>query len=172
MRYILLFFIFCAASHVAGAQDPEKDIKVPRGELGRPVPPDSLRENDGSRAIVADTLANDSLTVTAPRSDIETTIDYSARDSINLSIDSKVIKLYGNAKITYGNIELDADQIIIDYNDNTLTAFGRLDSLGQRVGYPVFKNGTEVYETKRITYNFKTGRARITEVVTQQGEGY
>ena len=44
--------------------------------------------------------------------------------------------------------------------------------LGQRVGYPIFKNGAELYETKDIIYNFKTKRARITEVVTQQGEAF
>ncbi len=171
VRCFLVFFIFCASVQSVVAQNPENRVRAPENVLGRQQL-DSLRENDQNRAIVADTVNNDSLVVQAPRSDIETTINYSARDSINLSVDSKVIKLYGNAKITYGTIELDADRIIIDYNLNTLTAYGRLDSTGQRIGYPIFKNGTEIYETKEITYNFKTGRARITEVVTQQNEGF
>jgi hypothetical protein len=106
------------------------------------------------------------------KSEIETTITYNARDSINSSVDGQIVWLYGEAKITYGSIELEADEIIIDYANSTLTAHGTRDSLGRRVGFPVFKNGAEVYETKDITYNFKTGRARISEVVTQQGEGY
>jgi lipopolysaccharide assembly outer membrane protein LptD (OstA) len=40
------------------------------------------------------------------------------------------------------------------------------------VGYPIFKNAQEVYETKDIVYNFKTKRARISEVVTTMGDAY
>ena len=153
----------------ATAQNPEQEVSAPRGTLGQP---DSLIANDKNPAIVADTVGIDSLNVSQPKGDIATTIDYSARDSINLSVNSKLVKLYGNAKISYGRIQLEADQITINYQDNTLTAVGRLDSAGQRVGYPVFRDGDQVYETKKIVYNFKTGRARITEVVTQQGEGF
>lgn len=121
----------------------------------------------------SDSVVNKSdTTKLAPRGDIETTINYTARDSIRASVDGKMIWLYGNAKIVYGEIELEAEEITIDYGNNTLTANGKRDSLGQRVGYPVFKNGAEVYETKDIIYNFKTRRARISEVVTAQGEGF
>src|SRR4030095_14093183 len=100
------------------------------------------------------------------------TINYSAQDSIRASVDGKMIWLYGNAKIVYGEIELEAEEINIDYGQNTLTANGKRDSTGQRIGYPIFKNGPETYETKDIVYNFKTKRARISEVVTTMGEAY
>lgn len=108
----------------------------------------------------------------APKGDIETTINYSATDSINSSVDGQIVRLYGDAKIQYGAIELEADEIEIDYKNHTLTANGTRDSLGRRVGFPIFKDGPSVYEMKDIEYNFKTGRARITEVVTEQSEGY
>lgn len=130
------------------------------------VSPDSLHT-----VTLSDTLKKAADTI-PKKGDIETTILYTARDSIYTSIDSKIIWLYGDAKIVYGSIELEAEEIVIDYANSTLTAHGKRDSLGRRVGYPIFKNGPEVYETKDITYNFKTGRARISEVVTQQGEGY
>ncbi|MEQ8423909.1 MAG: putative LPS assembly protein LptD, partial [Cyclobacteriaceae bacterium] len=38
--------------------------------------------------------------------------------------------------------------------------------------FPIFKNGSEVYETKDMVYNFKSKKAKISEVVTQQGEGF
>lgn len=117
-------------------------------------------------------LKTDTLKVPPPKSDIETTIFYSAKDSINSSLESKIIKLYGNAKIVYGEIELEAEEIFIDYERSTISARGRLDSLGQRVGFPIFKNGAEVYETRDMVYNFKTKKAKISEVVTQQGEGF
>ncbi len=115
---------------------------------------------------------SDTTKTEVPKGDIETTINYSARDSINFSVETKIVRLYGDAKIKYGAIELESDYIEIDYTKNTLSASGTTDSLGRKVGYPIFKNGNEVYETRDITYNFKTGRARISEVVTKQGEGY
>jgi hypothetical protein len=119
-----------------------------------------------------DTIKNPADSIPPKKGDIDTTIKYTARDSIHSSIDGQMIWLYGDAKIVYGLIELEAEEIIIDYANSTLTAHGQRDSLGNRIGYPIFKNGGEVYETKDIIYNFKSGRARISEVVTQQGEGY
>ncbi|NJM25587.1 MAG: hypothetical protein HC859_08935 [Bacteroidia bacterium] len=130
-------------------------------------------KRDSTMLTPADTTTSPTDTLqNQPKGDIETTINYSARDSILASFDGQTVWLYGAAKINYGEIELEAEEITIDYANNTLTAHGTRDSLGRRVGYPVFKNGPEVYETKDIVYNFKTGRARISEVVTQQGDGY
>ena len=121
------------------------------------------------------TVAKDSIQTakdsTAVKSDITTTILYSAKDSINSNLVTKIVRLYGEAKITYGEIQLEAEEITIDYNESTLTAKGKLDSAGRRVGYPVFVNGQEKYETKEIVYNFKSKQAKIREVVTKQGEG-
>lgn len=135
-----------------------------------PVASDTIPNQSDTLNITSDSLNIQADTVPPPRGDIETTINYTARDSIRASVDGKLIWLYGQAKITYGEIELEAEQITIDYGNSTMTAHGIRDSLGNRVGFPVFKNGSELYETKDIVYNFKTGRARISEVVTQQGE--
>lgn len=164
-NFLVFFFFFCIST--AYSQNPERRLKIPNEPIG--ARQDTIRPDSSIYRI--DTLRTDTIS-DVPRSDIETTINYSARDSMNFSLDRKIVKLYGNAVITYGDIKLEADQIIINYAANTLTAIGRKDSLGQQIGYPIFYNGAEVYETETITYNFKTGRARISGVVTQQGEGY
>lgn len=117
-------------------------------------------------------VKQDSVKKDQPKGDIETAITYSAEDSINTSIDRKIIKLYGNAKVKYGQIELDAEEIIIDYEKSTITANGKRDSTGQLVGFPIFREGQHEYETKGMVYNFKTKKASITEVVTKEGEGF
>ncbi len=175
VRHSFIFiaiFLGIAFTTVAQVETP---VKNPAGTL--PVKADSTESAQDTTLILQDSVAvsPDSLAVqqdTVPRQtgDIETTINYNARDSIRVSVDGKLVMLYGEARITYGEIELEAEEITIDYGNNTMTAHGVRDSLGNRVGYPVFKNGSELYETKDIVYNFKTGRARITEVVTQQGE--
>ncbi|MGC3943995.1 MAG: putative LPS assembly protein LptD [Chryseolinea sp.] len=168
---IFIFFVVCAHSTLAQL---EPRVKTPPGLL--PVKADTVKTPSAPRdsvLIASDTLKkpHDSVSVQR-RGDIETTINYSAKDSIRASIDGKLVWLYGDAKIVYGEIELEAEEIMIDYANSTLSAHGIRDSLGQRVGYPVFKNGSELYETKDIIYNFKTKRARITEVVTTQGDSY
>ncbi len=147
----------------------EPEVQTPPEIL--PIKADTSKINPDSIIVAADTLRKSAdSTKVQSKSDIETTINYSARDSIRASVDGELIMLYGNAKIKYGEIELEAEEIAIDYGNSTLTAHGIRDSLGQRIGYPIFKNGAELYETKDIIYNYKTKRARITEVVTQQGE--
>jgi hypothetical protein len=169
VRTSFILFASLLFTTISSYAQVERPIKNPARPL--PVRTDSINNpTDTTRNLANGQLAND--TIPVPKGDIETTINYSARDSIRATVDGKMIWLYGNAKIKYGSIELEAEQIKIDYANNTIEAQGRRDSLGNRIGYPIFKNGAEVYETKGIVYNFKTRRARITEVVTQQGEGY
>lgn len=163
---LITFLLFVTISSYAQVERP---IKNPARPL--PAKTDTLNIPTDSVSYQADSLKAQNDTIPPPKGDIETTINYSARDSIRASVDNKKIWLYGNAKITYGIIQLDAEEIIIDYANNTIQAAGKRDSLGNRIGYPIFKNGPEEYETKGIVYNFKTKRARINEVVTKQGEG-
>lgn len=177
MWYSFILAVLLSALTLSGFAQVESQIKHP-SELPSQNDSTSL---DSARVVLPDSMsiAPDSLTRLKKdttirqqkKSDIETTIKYSARDSIRASVDGKMIWLYGSATITYGEIQLDAEEIVIDYGKSTLTANGKRDSLGRRIGFPVFKNGPEVYETKDIIYNFKTGRAQISEVVTKQGEG-
>ena len=165
---LFIFFLVVFALHGSAgwAQDrPERQVRPPR--IPQPKP-DSIK-------LPSDTLKNASDSVKkVTKGDIETTIKYDATDSIIITTGAagQIVKLYGNAIIVYGNIELSADEITIDYKNQTMAANGRRDSLGRRVGFPVFKDGGQLYEMKDILYNFKTGRARITEVVTEQSEGF
>jgi hypothetical protein len=121
---------------------------------------------------VSDSLVADSTHLPRRESDIETELIYSARDSISARITDQIVMLYGDASATYGDISLEAERLIIDYRHQTITALYSRDSLGNFVGYPIFKEGGQVYETKGIIYNYATGRARINELVTRQGESF
>jgi lipopolysaccharide export system protein LptA len=124
------------------------------------------------RPTLADTSKIKKDSTNIPKSDIESTITYSADDSIVSELGKKIVRLYGNAKVKYGQINLDAEEIIIDYEQSTITANGKKDSTGHLVGFPIFKDGETEYETKGMVYNFKNKKAKITEVVTKQGEGF
>jgi hypothetical protein len=164
---ILFLFTNSARAQERPIKNPARPLPVKTDSVNIPIdttfnPADTIYSDLDSAKVKADTIRQ--------KGDIETTINYSARDSIRATIDGKMIWLYGDAKIHYGEIELEAEEIVIDYANNTIAAQGIRDSLGNRVGYPIFKNGSELYETKGIIYNFKTRRARIKEVVTRQGD--
>jgi hypothetical protein len=170
LGFIFSGILILTWSGTLAQERPENRVNAPAGNLT--IKNDTVRtEPSDTLAITTDSLKNDTIQA-PPKGDIETTINYSAKDSIRASVDGKMIWLYGEAIITYGSVEVAADEIIIDYANNTITAQPNRDSLGQAVGYPTFKNGSEFYETKGMTYNFKNRRARIREVITQQGEGF
>lgn len=104
------------------------------------------------------------------KTDLDAPVDFSATDSM-LIIRRDSAFMYGDGVVKYGDIQLDAAEIQMDLKDNTVYAVGRQDS-DQLVGKPVFtESGTE-YEAKTMRYNFKTEKGYISNVVTQQGEGY
>ncbi|MCH5221695.1 MAG: LPS-assembly protein LptD [Muribaculaceae bacterium] len=105
------------------------------------------------------------------RVDLDAAVVFSSSDSmIIMRRDSAY--MYGNGSVTYGDIKLNAAEIQMDLNDNTVYAVGRPDSLGEITGKPVFSEKGTDYEAATMRYNFKTERGFITNVVTQQGEGY
>ncbi|MDY2640788.1 MAG: putative LPS assembly protein LptD, partial [Mediterranea sp.] len=123
------------------------------------LPDDSLRQSQQP-----DTLPR-------KREALEAPVTYEANDSI-LFTQAGWGHLYGQGKVNYQQIELTADVISMNMDSSTVTAHGVEDSLGTIKGRPVFKDGETPYETNTIRYNFKSGKGIISNVVSQQGEGY
>ena len=119
-----------------------------------------------------DTLALLDSANNVPKSAIETEILYFAEDSIITDFSENKVYLYKKAWFEYGKMRLDADRIVIDWKNSELYAYGVSDSLGVVSGNPFFKDGNSVYEIrKEMRYNFKTQKAIIKDVVTEQQDG-
>ena len=103
---------------------------------------------------------------------LDAPVKYSARDSIVIDLPNQIIRLYGDADLKYESVHLTADLIEIDIVNSEVQATYSEDSLGNPIGKPVFTDGTENVVCDAMKYNFKTEKALITEVRTQQGEGY
>tara|TARA_Y100001935_G_C17249430_1_gene480162 strand:- start:89 stop:808 length:720 start_codon:yes stop_codon:yes gene_type:complete len=129
-----------------------------------------LVKNDSSFLMI-DSLTNkiDSI---KQKSDIETTVNYKSKDSIFFDLKNQKMTLYGNAIMDYGDIKLDANKINVDWIEQTIDANFVLDSTGKKIGKPIFTDKNESYETDKITYNFKSKKALISGIVTQQDEAY
>ena len=142
---------------------------------------DSLAAEGVLQGVEADSLATipDSLaTAETPaksrpkhQSALDAVVDFTAQDSLVFDANNMAY-LYGKSVVTYQDIQLDADQIELDMDDNTVFAVGRRDSTGTLVGNPVYKDASGEYESETMRYNFKSKRGYITNVITEQGEGY
>ncbi len=106
------------------------------------------------------------------KSSLDAPVEYTASDSITFDIQDSRANLYGNSDVKYQNLQLTADEINISLDSSLVHATGRKDSVGEMVGKPLFRQGNEEYEPDRISYNFKTRKAFITNVYTKQGEGF
>ena len=129
-------------------------------------------ESDSLFSLMASDTTNILEDTTVQKSEIETTINYSARDSIFYDLKTQKLKLYGDSKIDYGEINLEAYEILVDWTDKTLDANFILDSTGKKIGKPIFSEGNQSYETDKITYNFDSRKAKIKGIVTQLDDAY
>ncbi|MCI2227724.1 LPS-assembly protein LptD [Polaribacter sp. MSW13] len=171
LSYTLLFLSFFFI-RISFAQDikPKTKIVVPatKKDSLNLIKKDTIfnQKKDSLVLKKKDTIAIDSL---KPKETVEDIITHIAKDYTIQDAKNKTVTLYNEANITYTDIDLKAGIIIIDYKKNTLFAKGIVDSTGytQR---PVFKQGNQESEQDSIRYNFKSKRALIYGLKTNQGE--
>lgn len=127
---------------------------------------------------LADTLLADSLRAdsiqqpTRRKSALDSEVQYTADDSIMVSLTGEKLYLFGNAHVVYTNIDLKASYIEIDYSKEEIFARGVADTLGNVTGQPVFTQGKQSFESDSMRYNFNTEKGIIYHIITEQGEGY
>ena len=103
---------------------------------------------------------------------IQEVIKYKALDSVAMNLDSRRAFLYTEGSIDYGKMLLEADQVQVDFNRQTLFAHGTYDTAGNLQGRPYFKQDDAEYHADTITFNYNTQKGIIQGVITQEGDGY
>lgn len=103
--------------------------------------------------------------------DLDNSVQFTAKDSL-VFYGKNNANMFGSSSVTYGSIDLKAMEIQMNMDKSEVYAVGRADSVGDLEGKPIFKDPSGEYESKTMRYNFKSKRGYITDVVTQQGEGY
>lgn len=135
--------------------------------------PDSVPRR--AYTILPDSVPQDTVppdTMPKSKNALDMPVTYSAEDSITFDYRRSRAHLYGGSKVNYQNLELEAELIQIAIDSSLVHATSRTDSTGAVIGKPLFRQGTEEYEPDSISYNFKSRKAYISNVYTQQGEGY
>ncbi len=150
-RKLLILACFLALQFISFSQTSEPSTS----EVNATLPPDSVK-------VIADTLSTD----------ITSAIFYDAEDSIIYDAINNRFLLYGNGIVKYDDIELKAGYIEYSLEESTVSARGKLDSAGVFIQKPELNQGGEKFNPDSLSFNFKSEKAYISNVVTQTGEFY
>ena len=107
---------------------------------------------------------------------INSPVQYTASDSLVYDASSRTAHLYGQATVKYENMDLASEKIYMSMDSSLVHATGirdTADTTGRTLtGTPVFKLGADSYESDTMAFNFKTKKGLISNVYTQQQDGY
>ena len=137
-----------------------------------PAVSDSLQAVMDSTAL-ADSVARMDSIALLNKSSLKLPAFTAARDSIieDFTDGKRMIYYYGDVKVKYENMELAADYMEYDIQTKTVYARGTKDTTGVITGMPTMTQGGKTYTMEELRYNFDTGKARITNMVTQEQDG-
>ncbi len=122
--------------------------------------------------VVDDSLALDSVN-RARKNGIDAPVRYSANDSLTYEAGSGTAHLYGDSHVEYQNMDLKSEKIYMVLDSSLVHATGVMDSTARRLtGTPVFKMGSDEYQSDTMAFNFKTKKGLITQVYTEQEDGF
>lgn len=131
--------------------------------------PEILKKERDSTLVEQDSILKDSI---KPKKDLlEHTVKYHATDYTRFNQKQHKLYLYNEATIDYGDMNISAGDIIINYTNNTVHAKGITDSTGTYLQSPIFTHGTNEIKPDSIIFNTKTKKALIYNSKTEQGDG-
>src|SRR5574344_502668 len=191
-RTVILFLLFAFIFMMASTNVPffknKKKVRVDRDstELAQETCMDSiaaLAKVDTTKIdsvqlaiyhhnkIIDDSLALDSLN-RKKKKGIDAPVQYSAKDSLVYDATSKLAHLYGSSEVKYENMDLTSDKISMSMDSSLVHATGTKDTAKVLKGTPVFKMGSDTYESDTMSFNFKTKKGFINNVYTEQQDGF
>jgi len=152
-------------SNVYSQEIEQKSIKTPPIKFKDTI---IVSKKDTINPIVKDSISKQKDSIIKPKELLESIVDHSADSLIRQDIIKRKILLYNNAHVRYKDIDLNAGFIEIDNNTNIVWAKGVKDSIGKYSQLPVFKQGAEESTQDSIAFNFKTEKAKIWGLKTEQ----
>ena len=125
--------------------------------------PDSVDVDTASNIFASDT-AKGMLDMPAFSTAVDSVIE-------DFSSGRQMIYYYGKASVTYGDMILKAEYMEYDVDRQVVYAAGVADTASVVNGKPEMTQGGKTYAMDNVFYNFKTGKARIKNMVTQEEDG-
>lgn len=150
----------------------EASIALNFGAIGASVADSLSQDSLVAEELLADSLTTDSTTEKERTAGIDAPISFVAKDSMVYDAKLGLAYLFGNAKVDYQNMELTAAKITMNMDSSTVKADGKVDTAGVMLEKPLFKQGSEQYDSHSMSFNFKTKKGFIQNTYTEQGNGY
>jgi len=133
---------------------------IPLGSSAKEkLPGDTLRAQDTAKRDTTDGL--------------QYQLEATAKDS-TVTIGTDTMRYYGEARVKYGDFELDADFIEVDKVNKIVFARGSYDKVtGRYSGRPIVKQGSDAPVTSdSLRSNYETKKVKTWNVLTQQEQNY
>jgi hypothetical protein len=166
--FFLLLLLLISEASAFGQYDLKSQstqtINPPKDTTKSPLILSKTLPRDSTKTVVIDSLDNDD------SGSLEHPIVYNARDSIRYETKGQRIYLFGDGFVQYEDMNLKSEYIEIDNEKNTITAFGKIDSLGKQEGNPIMKIGDQESTARKIIYNLKTKKGKIYDIQTKEGD--
>ena len=143
----------------------------------KPLEPDTTKMDSLQLVIykynkaIDDSIALDSIN-RRKKNGINAPVHYVANDSLIYEGGSGMAYLYGDANVKYEDMDLKSEEIYMCLDSSLVHARGGKDSTGVAFGTPVFVMGKDTYETDSMAFNFKTKKGLISNVYTEQEDGF
>ncbi|MBR4038232.1 MAG: LPS-assembly protein LptD, partial [Tidjanibacter sp.] len=137
--------------------------------------PDSLRMRANQESI--DSLLTTEADSILPggrkkRNFLDEVISGKNKDSLYYDVRGKMVHIYEQGDVTYGNMNMKADYMRVSMDKKEILAYGKADTSAYGHTRPEFTDAGSTYTMDTVTYNIDTKRAKIYGVVTKDGEGY
>ncbi|MCI5507151.1 MAG: LPS-assembly protein LptD [Prevotella sp.] len=143
----------------------------------KPLEPDTTLMDSLQLAIykynkaIDDSIALDSIN-RQKKNGIDAPVQYVANDSLVYEGASGMAYLFGESNVKYEDMDLKSEEIYMCLDSSLVHARGGKDSTGVDFGTPVFVMGKDTYETDSMSFNFKTKKGLISNVYTEQDDGF
>ncbi|MGZ3778418.1 MAG: putative LPS assembly protein LptD, partial [Mucilaginibacter sp.] len=111
--------------------------------------------------------ANDT---TKNKGGLQSMVTAHAEDSTYYDDTHQILYLYGKARVTYEDFELDADYIRVDEKNKVIFASGVIDPITKRyIGHPISKQKNEKpVNSDSLRYNYETKKGKVYNGSTSQ----
>ena len=165
--YILLLIFLITGSGLSFGQDipPKNEVVIESTKEADTTTVSITHPITPLNEVVQDTIKPD--TVQPKPEMLDDIVDYYGEDYVYIDRKNNKVYMYNQAYIVYGDMRIDAGLIILDINNNEVTAKG-IDSAGVYSQRPVFVQANNTAEPDSLRFNTETKKAIVYNTRTEQ----
>ena len=117
-------------------------------------------------------LLPDSLSQPKKKDELDSTVVYTAQDSLIYNFDRSTADLFGKAKVVYKGMKLEGPRITVYQKTTSIHTSARRDAQGKAVELPVFTDSTGSFTAEEMNYNYQTRYGQTSNVSSKNDQGF